>query len=239
VVTIRSLIYLCFLALTVILYSIPISLLGWLMSARQVGRCGQQWGRLNLAGLRLICGLTYRAQGLADLPEKNCIVLSKHQSAWETIALRALLPPEQTWVLKRELLSVPFFGWALAAYRPIAIERKEGRQALRKLLEEGAGWLGRGHLVILFPEGTRVAPGQRRRYSQGGAMLAKRTGATVVPVAHNAGVFWGRRGLKKYSGTIDLVFGPPIQPDGRSTSELTGLVEEWIEGTVASLAQSR
>jgi 1-acyl-sn-glycerol-3-phosphate acyltransferase len=239
VLTIRSLIYLWFLALTVILYSIPLALLGWFMSPRQVGRAGQQWGRLNLAGLRVICRLTYRVQGLDDLPGRNCIVLSKHQSAWETIALRALLPPEQTWVLKRQLLSVPFFGWALARFRPIAIERNEGRQALRKLLDEGARSLGRGHWVIIFPEGTRVAPGQRRRYSQGGAMLARRAGATVVPVAHNAGVFWRRRGLRKYPGTIDLVFGPPIHPDGRSTSELTGLVEEWIEGTVASLAQSR
>lgn len=238
-VTIRSLIYLCFLALTVILYSVPLALLGGFLSPGQIGRAGQRWARLNLAGLRVICGLTYRAQGLGELPGKNCIVLSKHQSAWETIALRALLPPEQTWVLKRELLSVPFFGWALARFRPIAIERNEGRQALRKLLDEGARWLGRGHWVIIFPEGTRVAPGQRRRYSQGGAMLAKRAGAAIVPVAHNAGVFWRRRGLKKYSGTIDLVFGPPIQPDARSTSELTGRVEEWVEGTVASLPQSR
>ena len=189
VVTIRSLVYLCFLALTVILYSVPLALFGWFLSPRQLGLAGQQWGRLNLAGLRAICGLAYRTQGLDDLPTRNCIVLSKHQSAWETIALRALLPPEQTWVLKRQLLSVPFFGWALARFRPIAIERNEGRQALRKLLDEGARSLGRG--------------------------------------------------LRKYPGTIDLVFGPPIHPDGRSTSELTGLVEEWIEGTVASLAQSR
>jgi 1-acyl-sn-glycerol-3-phosphate acyltransferase len=239
VVTIRSFVYLCFLALTVILYSVPLALFGWFLSPRQLGLAGQQWGRLNLAGLRAICGLAYRTQGLDDLPTRNCIVLSKHQSAWETIALRALLPPEQTWVLKRELLSVPFFGWALARFRPIAIERNEGRQALRKLLDEGTRWLGRGHWVIIFPEGTRVAPGQHRRYSQGGAMLAKRAGATIVPVAHNAGVFWRRRDLRKYSGTIDLVFGPPIQPDGGSTSDLTGLVEEWIEGTVASLPQSR
>jgi 1-acyl-sn-glycerol-3-phosphate acyltransferase len=239
VVTLRSLAYLCFLAFTVIIYSLPLGLLGWFLSPRQLGRIGQQWGRLNLAGLRVICGLTYRVQGLEALPAENCIVLSKHQSAWETIALRAILPPKQTWVLKRELMSVPFFGWALAPYRPIAIDRTEGRQALRKLLEQGTKWLLRGNLVVIFPEGTRVAPGERRRYSQGGAMLAKKAGAAVVPVAHNAGVFWRRRDVRKYPGTIDVVFGSPIQPGERSPAELTRVVEAWIEDRVASLPQAR
>jgi 1-acyl-sn-glycerol-3-phosphate acyltransferase len=169
----------------------------------------------------------------------NCIVLSKHQSTWETIALRALLPPEQTWVLKRELLFVPFFGWALAPLQPIAIKRKAGRRAMRQLLEEGTQWLRRGQWIVIFPEGTRVAPGQRKKYGQGGAMLARKAGCPVIPVAHNAGVFWPRRSVNKYSGTIELVFGQPIEPGDRSPSEINALAEEWIEGTVASLPQAR
>ncbi|MGA7980103.1 MAG: lysophospholipid acyltransferase family protein [Chromatiaceae bacterium] len=238
-VTIRSLTYLVFLSLSVVVYAIPLSTLGWLMSRKWRGRLAWQWAQANLVALRFICGLDYRVRGLENLPSSNCIVLSKHQSTWETIALRALLPPEQTWVLKRELLFVPFFGWALAPLQPIAIKRKAGRRALRQLLEEGTQWLRRGQWIVIFPEGTRVAPGQRKKYGQGGAMLARKAGCPVIPVAHNAGVFWPRRSVNKYSGTIELVFGQPIEPGDRSPSEINALAEEWIEGTVASLPQSR
>jgi 1-acyl-sn-glycerol-3-phosphate acyltransferase len=238
-VTLRSIIYLAFLAVSVVLYAIPLGILGWAMSPTVVGRLGNQWARLNLRALRLICGLQYRLKGIEHLPSTNCIILSKHQSAWETIALRGLLPPEQTWVLKRELLWVPFFGWALAPFRPIAIERKSGRHAIRQILEDGTRWLERGQWVIIFPEGTRVAPGQRKRYGQGGAMLAKRTRRAVVPIAHNAGVFWSRRSIKKYPGVIDLVIGKPIQPGDLSPAEIGRLAEDWIEATVASLPQER
>ncbi|AGA92343.1 1-acyl-sn-glycerol-3-phosphate acyltransferase [Thioflavicoccus mobilis 8321] len=233
----RSSLYLLFLALTVIGYSIPLAILGWLLPSLTLGRIGQSWAGVNLWGLRWICGLDYRIDGLSRLPERNCIILAKHQSAWETIALRAILPPEQTWVLKRELLWIPFFGWALAPYRPIAIDRSAGRAAFRQLMARGAAWLAKGRWVILFPEGTRVAPGERRRYGLGGALLAERTGVPVVPIAHNAGVFWQRRAINKYPGTIEVVIGEPIATAGRSAQEINQQVEDWIERTVASLPQ--
>lgn len=236
----RSLIYLLFLALSVLLYGIPLALFGWWMSSLQRGRLGCQWGRVNLFALRWICGLGIRTHGLDRLlAAANCIVLCKHQSAWETIALRALLPPRQTWVLKRELLSIPVFGWALAPFRPIAIERKAGRKAMRQLLEEGEHWLRAGQWIIIFPEGTRVAPGQRGRYGQGGAMLASKSGYPVLPIAHNAGAFWRRRSLKKFPGVVDLVVGEHIEPADRSVGEITRLAEQWIEGTVAALPLER
>ena len=163
----------------------------------------------------------------------------KHQSAWETIALRALLPPRQTWVLKRELLWIPIFGWALAMARPIAIDRKSGRAAARKLIAEGTDRLERGHCVILFPEGTRVAPGHRGKYHIGGALLAAASGYPVVPIAHNAGVFWARRSIRKYPGTIQVVIGPPIPTEGLSAAQITRRVEQWIEKTVAELPDER
>lgn len=179
--------------------------------------------------LEKFCGLGYVVEGLENLPETPSILMAKHQSTWETIALRALLPFRHTWVLKRELLWVPFFGWALALFRPIAIDRRSGRKAVRKLLTEGKRALEDGLSIVIFPEGTRVAPEQRKRYGLGGAMLAAHTGAPVVPIAHNAGVFWRRRDLKKYPGTIQVVIGQAIATKGLSPAEVSNTVEQWIE----------
>lgn len=173
------------------------------------------------------------------MPSSNCIILCKHQSAWETIALRALLPPEQTWVLKRELLWVPFFGWALAPLRPIAIDRKTGRRAIRQLIKEGKYRLGQGRWIVIFPEGTRVAPGQRKPYERGGGILAQKSGYPVLPIAHNAGVFWRRRDINKYPGRIDVVIGRPLDTKGLSSADITRRVEDWIETTVARLPRER
>jgi 1-acyl-sn-glycerol-3-phosphate acyltransferase len=238
-VVLRSILYVVFLAVTVVLFSVPLSIFGWFIRYAWLARLGQSWGRLNLFALRAICGLDVRVKGYEHLPSQNCIVLCKHQSAWETIALRALLPAEHTWVLKRELLWLPFFGWGIAPFRPIAIDRRAGRRAVRKLLTEGANWLNEGRWIVIFPEGTRVAPGQYRRYGIGGALLAEKTGYPVIPIAHNAGVFWSRRSFRKYPGTIDMVIGSPLSTKGRRASEINRAVEQWIEGTVAALPQSR
>ena len=235
----RSLLYLLFMSISVILYALPISILRWVLPYKLIARAGQQWGKINLWALGLFCGLGYRIQGESNLPSTACIVLCKHQSAWETIALRALLPPEHTWVLKRELLWAPFFGWALAAYKPIAIDRSTARRSIRKLLQEGKHWLDKGRWIVIFPEGTRVAPGQRKHYGQGGAMLAHKSGYPVLPIAHNAGVFWRRRDVRKYPGQIDLVIGEPLDPNGLSSAEINQHIEDWIEGTVARLPTER
>lgn len=238
-VRLRSIVYFLFLFVTLLLVALPISLFGWFLPYPWLARLGRAWGRLNLGGLGVLCGLRYRVQGLDKLPARPCIVLCKHQSAWETIALRALLPPEHTWVIKRELLWTPLFGWAIAAFRPIAINRGAGRRAVRQLLDEGRRWLDEGRWVVIFPEGTRVAPGQRKKYGIGGALLAEKTGYPVLPIAHNAGVFWRRRDLKKYPGVIDLVIGDLIDSGGLSAQEINRRAEDWIEATVTSLPQTR
>lgn len=238
-VAVRSSLYLVFLVATILLWSLPLSLVGWLLPQGILGQIGRLWGRLNLAALARICGLSYRITGIDHLRQEPCIVLCKHQSAWETIALRALLSPAHTWVLKRELLWIPFFGWGIAPFRPIAIDRKAGRRAMRQVLEEGIRALTQGRTVVIFPEGTRVAPGQRRRYGLGGALLAERSGFPVIPIAHNAGVFWRRRDLRKYPGVVDVVIGAPLRTEGLAATEINRQVEEWIETTVASLPGER
>ena len=234
-IRLRSLLYLCIMAVTVILYSIPIAVLGWFMPLQWGGRISSSWARVNLVALESICGLGYRVTGIDNLPSGAYIVLSKHQSAWETIALRALLPPEHVWVLKRELMWVPFFGWALAALKPIAIDRQSVRRSIKQLQKQGLAALSAGRPIVIFPEGTRVAPGTHGKYGVGGAMLAAKSGVPLVPVAHNAGVFWRRRDINKYPGTIDLVVGTPIPTHGLSASAINEKVEDWIETTVASL----
>jgi 1-acyl-sn-glycerol-3-phosphate acyltransferase len=197
------------------------------------------WGYCNLVLQRWICGLKYRISGLENIPQRNTIVLSKHQSAWETIAFRWLLPREQTWVLKRELMWIPLFGWALAAAQPIAINRKAGRRAAVQIIEQGKARLEQGRTVVIFPEGTRVAPGTRKKYGLGGALLAEKTGYPVLPIAHNAGVFWRRRGIQKYPGTIDVVIGPLIETTGLNAAEINRRTEQWIEETLSKLPQQR
>jgi 1-acyl-sn-glycerol-3-phosphate acyltransferase len=238
-VLVRSVIYFVALALSVVVYTVPLVLLGWFLPFLWRARFVRSWGLVNLLFLRLFCGLSYSIEGKEYLPRVPSIVLSKHQSTWETIALRGLLTPMHTWVLKQELLSVPFFGWALRLLRPIAIDRSAGRSAVRQLLREGEQALTGGLSVVVFPEGTRVAPGERKRYGIGGALLAQHTGAPVVPVAHNAGVFWRRRDIRKYQGTIQLVIGAPIETAGRSASEINKQVEDWIEAQVARLPSTR
>ncbi len=160
--------------------------------------------------------------------------MCKHQSAWETLALQ-LVFPAQVWVLKKELLWVPIYGWALAAMEPIAIDRSSGMRALRQIVDKGRVKLEKGLCVVIFPEGTRTAPGQRRKYQPGGGMLAAQTGYPVIPVAHNSGCFWPRQSLKKWPGTIRMVIGPPVDPKDRTAAEITREVEDWIETTMASL----
>ena len=193
-----------------------------------------RWTYFNMWWLRVTCSLNHVVEGRDNIPDKPAIVLSKHQSAWETIALQCYFAP-QVWVLKRELLLVPFFGWGLAILRPIAIDRRTGNDAIAQILEQGNQRLEEGCWVVVFPEGTRVPPGGKRRYKLGGAKLASETGAQVVPVAHNAGLYWPRNSFIKYPGTITLAIGPPIDSRGKSAAEINQLAEIWIETTAARL----
>lgn len=234
----RSLIYFFFLIIATVICATPMFTIGWFLSPVGVGRFANAWGKINMWLLKHICGLDYRLRGMENFPEKNAIVLAKHQSTWETISLRGLLPPNQAWVLKKELLSVPFFGWALRAARAISIDRSAGRKAMKQVIEEGTRRLNNGEWVVIFPEGTRTAPGEKGRYGAGGALLAEKSGYPIVPIAHNAGIFWRRRDIRKYPGTIQVVIGPLIETEGLSGSEINKQVEQWIEDTVASLPQA-
>lgn len=187
-----------------------------------------RWARLNLWWLAISCGLRYRVTGLEHIPQETAIIFCKHQSTWETLALQAIFPP-QVWVLKRELLKLPFFGWALALIEPIAIDRGAGRQAVEQLAEQGTQRLENDRWVVVFPEGTRTPPGQKGRYRIGGAVLAERSGHVVVPVAHNAGEFWPRRKFIKLPGEIQVIIGPPIQTQGRKAADILADAESWIE----------
>ena len=186
------------------------------------------WSHIMLFLARFICGVRYCVLGTENIPKKPTIVLSKHQSAWETLAFQKIFPP-QVWVLKKELLHIPFFGWGLAMTSPIAINRSQGKAALKQIIRQGRDRLQKGLWVIIFPEGTRIDPGKKGRYGIGGAWLSTSTGVSVIPVAHNAGVLWGKNSFIKFPGTITVSIGEPIDPAGMEANELNNKVEEWIE----------
>ncbi|MCA8967724.1 MAG: 1-acyl-sn-glycerol-3-phosphate acyltransferase, partial [Planctomycetes bacterium] len=181
------------------------------------------------------CGLTFEVLGLENVPAEPAVVLCKHQSAWETLGLQLVFSP-QVWVLKRELLWIPFFGWGLAMMRPIAIDRSAGRRAVEQVVEQGRERLESGNFVVVFPEGTRVPPGYKRRYKQGGATLAQRSGRAVVPVAVNSGEYWPRNSFLKHPGRITMVVGPPIDTTGLGSAQINARAEAWIEDTVARIS---
>ena len=197
-------------------------------------RCISLWAKTMLWWLQLTCGIRYRVIGQENIPNTPCVVLSKHQSAWETLAFQKILP-DQVWVLKRELLWLPFFGWGLALTSPIAIDRAAGREALKQLVEQGQDRLNRGFDVVVFPEGTRVAPGERGRYHIGGAWLAAHTKTPVLPIAHNAGKFWGKNAFLKKPGTVTVSIGPLIDSKHLKTDALNRRVEDWIENEMTRL----
>lgn len=186
-----------------------------------------QWARFQVWWLRVTCGVKYQVEGLENIPDSPCIVMSNHQSAWETLALQFLLPP-QVWVLKRELLHIPIYGWGLAAMEPIAIDRGAAIKSFRQIVEQGKERLAKGLWVIIYPEGTRVAPGEEKKYLPGGGLLAERTGLPILPVAHNSGHFWPRNSILKYSGTITMKFGPLISSAGKKANTITKETENVI-----------
>ena len=186
------------------------------------------WTRTVLWAVEAICGIRYKVIGAGNIPAEPCVVLSKHQSAWETLAFQVIFPP-QVYVLKRELLWIPFFGWGLAMMSPVAIDRRAGVRALKQMLSQGRERLKRGFWIIVFPEGTRTAPGSRGTYQTGGAAIAVSANAPALPVAHNAGKCWRRHAFRKYPGTITVSIGKPIPTKGKKADAVTAEVENWIE----------
>lgn len=185
--------------------------------------------------LRITCGVRVCVQGRENIPGGGGVVLAKHQSVWETVSLTQWFHP-QTWVLKRELLWVPVFGWALALLQPIAIDRGSGRLAVRQVIEQGRRRLSEGRWVVVFPEGTRVPAGRKARYRPGGAILAAEAGAPVVPVAHNAGELWPRASFRIRPGTVQVRIGPPIAAKDRRPEDVLRDAETWIESQMPEIS---
>lgn len=193
------------------------------------------WIDLLLWMVEKACGIHHEVHGLEHIEGVNvAIVLSKHQSAWETVALRKILPP-QTALLKESLLWLPIWGWALATLKPIAINRSNQREALKTLIEKGTACLNEGLWVVVFPEGTRTAPGEKKKFNAGGAILAQKTGYPVIPIAHNAGEYWPRYSFLKYPGTIQVRIGPPIETQNRKAGEINAEAEAWIEQAMTEI----
>lgn len=230
-----SLLFTAYLFISVLVYGIAALLVGPL-PGKLTYRVAVAWAGTVLCLLEILCRLDYVVEGTEHLQRDNCVVLLKHSSSWETIAQFKIFP-HQTWVMKRELLWAPILGWVLSLLRPIAIDRKASRVAVEQVIVQGRERLEQGYWVMIFPEGTRVAPGQVGRYGLSGALLGIESGRPVIPVAHNAGEFWPRRGWLKRPGTIRLVIGAPIQTGGRDARELTDEVQQWIESTVAAMGR--
>jgi len=231
----RSSLFALFQAVITIVFAI-IALLCFPLPAPARYRIITIWSRLMLAGAERICGIRYRVLGAENLPPPPFIVLSKHQSAWETLVFQVIFPP-QVWVVKREVLWIPFFGWGLALLSPIAIDRRAGSRALNKLLEQGQERLARRYCIVIFPEGTRVAPGHRGKYRPGGAWLAVKTGTPVLPVAHNAGELWPKNAFIKRPGLVTVSIGAPIDARQFTPVALNGKVEDWIENEVRRISK--
>ena len=234
----RSLAYVIFLFVTVMPWSFVV-LSGWLFPVHTRYRLCQMWTAMAIWGARVICGIRHKVEGWEHLPDAPAILLPKHQSTWETFWLAAAMPRDLTFVYKRELNWVPFFGWGIASTQMISIDRSKGQDAFEQVVEQGKDRLARGWWIVIFPEGTRTPPGTSRRYKTGGARLAVRTGALAVPIAVNSGEFWPKGRFTRTPGTITVSIGPPIDPNGRSAEEVAARVEAWIESEMRRIAPHR
>jgi len=238
VLGLRSALYLTLLIVTVVPFSICVLLWSWVPHPRRYWLV-TIWTRYAIASARAICGIGCRVLGRENLPDGPAIIQPKHQSAWETLWLTTAMPRPLTFVYKRELNLVPFFGWGLATLRMINIDRSRGSDAFEQVVQQGTACLEKGWWIVIFPEGTRTAPGAPPRYKTGGARLSVRTGAPVVPIAINSGELWPRRAFLKIPGTITVSIGPAIDPKGRAADEVANLVQDWIETEMHRLAPHR
>lgn len=230
----RSLLFYAGYAAALVVASLLMSLLGLVGRRDLAQRIGVAWCRIAVWWARISCGIRYEVSGREHIPEGAVLVLAKHESAWETLFLQSQFHPAAT-VLKRELLWIPFFGWALRFFDPIAINRAERSNALKVVLRQGVEKLRQGGRIVIFPEGTRARPGESLPYSVGGAMLAVRAGVPVLPVALNSGDCWPRGSLIKRPGLIRVVIGRPLEAFGQAPKAFNSEVQEWIEAQVRAL----
>ncbi|HEX7936467.1 MAG TPA: lysophospholipid acyltransferase family protein [Paraburkholderia sp.] len=226
---IRSLLLLIYFVVFTVPYAIACFIAFPFMRADKRYWMAAGWCRVTLIVARGLNGIGYTIQGMENLPNGPAVLLSKHQSAWETLAFPALMPRPLCYVFKRELLYVPFFGWALGLLKMVHIDRKEGKYAFESVIRQGKARMAEGAWVIMFPEGTRTPTGKQGKYKTGGARFAIASGAPVVPIAHNAGRVWPRNSFLKYAGIVTVSIGKPIETTGLTPDEVNTRVEQWIE----------
>jgi 1-acyl-sn-glycerol-3-phosphate acyltransferase len=231
---IRSLFFTAYMMVSALLFGAFMTLCFWAPYHVQFA-IARRWARILFWVLDKVCGLNFSVEGRERIPTGNHIVMSNHTSAWETIAQFLIFPP-QVWVLKRELLWIPFIGWGLKLLRPISINRGAGHRAVNQVLEQGKSRLADGLWIIIFPEGTRVVAGETRKFGVSGALLAAETGKYIVPLSHNASTFWVRRGIVKKPGTVHVVIGAPISSTGKDPRTLNEEVKQAIEAGLAHIA---
>lgn len=231
----RSLLYNIFGFSTVVIVSAMLLLLFWAPYRYRWALC-VGWCRLAVWSADFFCGIKTVVEGAENLPDSPSVILIKHTSTLETL-WQVTWFPQATWVLKREILVAPFFGWAIAvALKPIAIDRKGGGPAVKQVIRQGKKKLADGIWVTIFPEGTRMPPGETRKYGVSGAALAKEAGVLVVPVAHNAGDFWTRRSFSKRPGTVRFCIGPPIDASTQSPKETNLIAQDWVENKMLEIS---
>ena len=229
----RSLAFALFQIIVTPLYALAVFTLAWLPPVRRY-RFITGWCALNLWAARWLCGIRHRVIGLEDVPATAHIVACKHSSTWETLFLSRLLPP-LAYVAKKELLSLPFFGWAFALASPITIDRTAGENAMVQIADQGRKRIAQGFWIVLYPEGTRIPVGKRVHYKSGAARLAVEMNLPILPIAHNAGWLWPKGVMGKRPGTVTVSIGKPIAPGTMESAQLMNVVEQWIEGEVARL----
>ncbi len=227
----RSLVFTSFLFLWTLAYAVFFVLVGPWFGHRRRFALIDWYAQRIFDVLRLTCRLEYRVEGLENIPSEPHVAYWKHASAWETFA-QFLVGPPKVIVLKHELMFIPFFGWGLRLLHSIAVDRGAGASAVNQVVQQGRSRLADGLSILIFPEGTRVAAGETRRYGVSGALLASRVGCKIVPIAHDAGYYWPRRGLLKRPGMIRVVVGPPIEAAGRDPREINDEAQAWIEATI-------
>ncbi len=229
----RSLLFLLFQAAFTPFFAFLMLATAWLPRVARY-ETAAFWCNVMLEAARLICGIRWRVEGLANIPATPHIIMCKHSSTWETLGLHRYFPP-LSFIAKKELLKIPFFGWGFALASPITIDRKAGADAMQQMAVQARERFAQGFWIVIYPEGTRIRAGTRVRYKTGGARLALLTDTPILPVAHNAGYLWPKGIFGKKPGTITLSIGAPIAPEGRDPATLTALVEQWIEDEVARI----
>ncbi len=233
---IKSLVFQIYFYCSVLIAAVFVCILSPLPYAFRF-KVAQFWAYSMLYFGKKICGLNYEITGTNNIPNEPCVIMIKHTTVFEAYAQLIIFPP-QTWVIKRELLWIPIVGWALLSLNCIAINRKNGRQAVNQVIQKGTKRLKRNIWITIFPEGTRMPPGTTRRYGISGAALAENAKVNIIPVAHNAGDFWPRRSLKKQAGTIKIIIGKPIKPINENPKLTNLIVQEWIESKMHVISKN-